>query len=123
MGSDTLTDNITQFAPSSKGFSASHFSYCSIAIALFFFISFPLSSREVFGLSVSHQYSNNGSMFLSYSGYLSNIWVVDETYLLYEGKWGYLFTVLDGEYGSIIAQIFSPSRSVASAYEHQEGLI
>ena len=55
-------DNITQFLPSSKGFSASHFSYASIAIALFFFISFPLSSREVanilsgvFSLSVSHQ--------------------------------------------------------------------
>jgi len=58
-------DNITQFVPSCKGFkgfSASHFSYASIAIALFFFISFPLSSREVanilsgvFGLSVSHQ--------------------------------------------------------------------
>jgi len=58
-------DNITKFVPSCKGFkgfSASHFSYASIAIALFFFISFPLSSREVanilsgvFGLSVSHQ--------------------------------------------------------------------
>lgn len=125
-------DNINQFTPSSKGFSASHFSYASIAIALFFFISFPLSSREVanilsgvFGLSVSHQSIINWAQIMARCFYpiletlpvhLSNIWVVDETYLIYEGKWGYLFTVLDGEYGSIIAQIFSPSRSVASAY-------
>ena len=40
--------------------------------------------------------------------HLANVWVVDETYLLYEGKWGYLFTVLDGEHGSILAQVFSP---------------
>ena len=46
--------------------------------------------------------------------HLSNAWVVDETYLLYE--WGYLFTVLDGEHGSILAQIFSPTRSVAPAF-------
>ncbi len=125
-------DNITQFAPSSKGLSASHFSYASIALALFFFISFPLSSREVanilssvFGLSVSHQSIINWAQTMAQCLYpmldslpvhLSNTWVVDETYLLYEGKWGYLFTVLDGEYGSIMAQIFSPSRSVASAY-------
>jgi transposase-like protein len=125
-------DNINQFVPSNKGFSASHFSYASIAIALFFFISFPLSSREVanilsgvFGLSVSHQSIINWAQTMARCFYpildtlpvhLSNIWVVDETYLIYEGKWGYLFTVLDAEYGSIIAQIFSPSRSVASAY-------
>lgn len=125
-------DNITQFVPSSKGFSASHFSCASIAIALFFFISFPLSSREVanilsgvFSLSISHQSIINWAQTMACCFYpildtlpvnLSNIWVVDETYLIYEGKWGYLFTVLDGEYGSIIAQLFSPSRSIASAY-------
>lgn len=125
-------DNINHYVPASKGFSASHFSYASIAIALFFFISFPLSSREVanilsgvFGLSVSHQSIINWAQTMARCLYpildtlpvhLCNIWVVDETYLIYEGKWGYLFTVLDAEYGSIIAQIFSPSRSVASAY-------
>jgi transposase-like protein len=125
-------DNINQFVPASKGFATSHFSYASIAIALFFFISFPLSSREVanilsgvFGLSVSHQSIINWAQIMARCFYpildtlpvnLSNIWVVDETYLIYESKWGYLFTVLDAEYGSIIAQIFSPSRSVASAY-------
>jgi transposase-like protein len=125
-------DNITQLAPESKGLSASHFSYASIALALFFFVSFPLSSREVanilssvFGLSVSHQSIINWAQIMAQCLYpmldslpvhLSNTWVVDETYLIYEGKWGYLFTVLDGECGSIIAQTFSPSRSVASAY-------
>jgi len=128
-------DNIVQLAPESKGLkslSASHFSYASIALALFFFVSFPLSSREVanilsnvFGLSVSHQSIINWAQIMAQCLYpmldslpvhLSNTWVVDETYLIYEGKWGYLFTVLDGEYGSIIAQSFSPSRSVASAY-------
>jgi putative transposase len=91
-----------------------------------------LSSREVanilsgaLGLSVSHQSIINWAQIMARCFYpildtlpvhLSNIWVVDETYLIYEAKWGYLFTVLDGEHGSIIAQIFSPTRSVASAY-------
>jgi len=112
--------------------SASHFSSTSIAFALFFFISFPLSSREVasilsgtFGLSVSHQSIINWAYAMAcyfhplldaLPVHLSNVWVVDETYLLYEGKWGYLFTVLDGEHGSILAQIFSPTRSVAPAF-------
>ena len=112
--------------------SGSHFSNVSIAFALFFFISFPLSSREVasilsgaFELSVSHQSIINWAYAMAYCFYplldtlpvhLSNVWVVDETYLLYEGKWGYLFTVLDGEHGSILAQIFSPTRSVAGAF-------
>ena len=126
-------DNIQQYVPTANiNLSASHFSTASIAIALFFFISFPLSSREVasilsdiFGLSVSHQSIINWANAMAYFFYplmdmlpvhLSNVWVVDETYILYEGKWGYLFTIIDGEHGSIIAQIFSKTRSVASAY-------
>jgi transposase-like protein/transcription elongation factor Elf1 len=118
--------------PPKTKLSASHFSSASIAVALFFFVSFPLSSREVasilsgaFQLSVSHQSIINWAYAMAYYFYplldalpvhLSNVWVVDETYLLYEGKWGYLFTVLDGEHGSILAQVFSPTRSVAGAF-------
>jgi len=127
-------DTIQRYAPESANvkLSGSHFSNVSIAFALFFFISFPLSSREVasilsgaFELSVSHQSIINWAYAMAYCFYplldtlpvhLSNVWVVDETYLLYEGKWGYLFTVLDGEHGSILAQIFSPTRSVAGAF-------
>jgi transposase-like protein/DNA-directed RNA polymerase subunit RPC12/RpoP len=130
---DTVQQNVS-YAPQipKVKLSASHFSSTSIAFALFFFISFPLSSREVasilsgvFGLSVSHQSIINWAYAMAYYFYplldalpvhLSNIWVVDETYLLYEGKWGYLFTVLDGEHGSILAQMFSPTRSVAPAF-------
>jgi transposase-like protein len=86
-------DNIQQYVHAKINLSASHFSTASIAMALFFY---PLLDM----LPV----------------HLSNVWVVDETYILYEGKWGYLFTVIDGEHGSIIAQIFSKTRSVASAY-------
>jgi transposase-like protein len=112
--------------------SASHFSNASIALALFFFVSFPLSSREVasilsgvFGLSVSHQSILNWAYAMAcyfqpilndLPVHLANTWVVDETYLLYQGKWGYLFTVLDGEHGSILAQVFSSTRSVAPAF-------
>lgn len=127
---DTLQRYTPQ--PAKVKLSDSHFSSASIAFALFFFISFPLSSREVasilsgtFGLSVSHQSIINWAYAMAYYLYpllealpvhLSNVWVVDETYLLYEGKWGYLFTVLDGEHGSILAQVFSPTRSVAGAF-------
>jgi len=127
-------DAIQRYAPQPARvkFSDSYFSSASIAFALFFFISFPLSSREVasilsgtFGLSVSHQSIINWASSMAYYLYplldtlpvhLSNTWVVDETYLLYEGKWGYLFTVLDGDHGSILSQYFSPTRSVAAAY-------
>ena len=118
--------------PAKVKLSASHFSSASIAVALFFFISFPLSSREVasilsgtFSLSVSHQSIINWSYAMACYFYplldalpvhLSNVWVVDETYLRYEGKWGYLFTVLDGEHGSILAQVFSPTRSIVGAF-------
>jgi putative transposase len=127
-------DAVQRYAPQppKTKLSASHFSSASIAVALFFFISFPLSSREVasilsgtFGLSVSHQSILNWAYAMAYyfhplldalPVHLANVWVVDETYLLYEGKWGYLFTVLDGEHGSILAQVFSPTRSVAGAF-------
>lgn len=127
-------DAIQRYTPQSANIrlSASNFSSASIAVALFFFISFPLSSREVasilsgtFGLSVSHQSIINWAQAMAYYFYpildalpvhLSNVWVVDETYLRYEGKWGYLFTALDGEHGSILAQVFSPTRSVAGAF-------
>jgi putative transposase len=125
---------VQRYAPQSAKtkLSASHFSGASIAVAFFFFISFPLSSREVasilsgtFGLSVSHQSIINWAYAMAFyfhplldalPVHLSNVWVVDETYLLYEGKWGYLFTVLDGEHGSILAQVFSPTRAVAAAF-------
>jgi len=112
--------------------SKSHFSFTAIATTLFCFVSFPISSREVSGLmnglfqlSVSPQTILNWAYAMAYLFYPflstlpvhpSNTWVVDETYLLYEGKWGYLFTLLDGERGSILAQLFSPSRSIAAAY-------
>jgi transposase-like protein len=127
-------DAVQQYAPQppKTKLSASHFSGASIAVALFFFISFPLSSREVasilsgtFSLSVSHQSILNWTYAMAcyfhplldaLPVHLANVWVVDETYLLYEGKWGYLFTVLDGERGSILAQVFSPTRTVAAAF-------
>ena len=69
-------DNIQQYVTAKINLSASHFSTASIAMALFFFISFPLSSREVasilsgiFGLSVSHQSIINWANAMAYFFY------------------------------------------------------
>ena len=74
-----------------------------------------------FSLSVAHQSIINWAYAMACYFYplldalpvhLSNVWVVDETYLRYEGKWGHLFTVLDGEHGSILAFVLQLSASL-----------
>jgi len=112
--------------------SRSHFSYTTIAIALTLLICFGLSSHKTvfflhtfFSISITYQTLLNWMQSVAFLLYpllnnlplpLSNLWVVDEKYIRYEGKWGYLFTLLDCTYGCIVAQIFSPTRSAAGAY-------
>jgi transposase-like protein len=100
----------------------------AMALALY---SFPLSSRDVttiiyslFNRKISHQtifnlvYSvahllqkNINKLPIKNSG----IWIVDEKFIKYEGKFGYLFTVLDST-GIPIAHYFSTTRSVKGAF-------
>ena len=109
-----------------------HFSHSTILTATSLFMKYKLSSRlttqflfDFHNIEVSHQsvlnwvdslavlFWNNINAFPLH---FSSLWVADETYLRYEGKWGYLFSILNGTDGSIISQFFSQTRSTQGAY-------
>lgn len=113
-------------------FTRTQFSHSTILTATSLFIKYKLSSRltsqflfDFHSVEVSHQSVLNwvdslATLFWSninaFPVHFSSLWVADETYLRYEGKWGYLFTILNGTDGSIISQFFSQTRSTQGAY-------
>jgi putative transposase len=111
--------------------SRAHSSYVTIAIVLTMYVVYGLSSRQVarfmrdfFRISISHQTVLNwvesaAALLLPLLNSplqpLSDLWIVDETYERYKGRWGYFLTVLDGKNHAIISQLFSETRSSTAA--------
>lgn len=99
--------------------------------ALSYVINFGMSFRqaaqlimEEYQVSVTHQTVNNWvKSFAAHLNHLakkiqlplSHLVVVDETYIKVNGKWGYLFTAIDGVGKFIITQHFSMNRDAKAA--------